>query len=114
MRIRDWSSDVCSADLAGASAKDIALAVIARIGAGGAVGHVIEFSGCAVQEMTMEERLTLCNMSIEAGARRGLIAPDATTYQYMHGQPFAPRRRASGRAEETCRASGRGSGCQER
>src|SRR5438309_1231567 len=73
----------------GVTAKDVILAIIAKIGAGGAVGHVIEYAGSAVRAMTIEERLTMCNMSIEAGARAGMVAPDDTTYQYLSGRPFA-------------------------
>ena len=74
----------------GVSAKDIILALIARIGAGGGTGCVIEYCGGAIRALGMEERMTVCNMSIEAGARAGLIAPDATTFQYLHGRPYAP------------------------
>jgi 3-isopropylmalate/(R)-2-methylmalate dehydratase large subunit len=76
---------------AGVTAKDVILAIIAKIGAGGAVGHVIEYAGSAVRAMSIEERLTMCNMSIEAGARAGMVAPDDTTYQYLSGRPFAPK-----------------------
>lgn len=75
---------------AGVSAKDIILAIIGRIGAGGAVGHVIEYTGQAIRELSMEARMTLCNMSIEAGARAGMVAPDETTYQWLQGRPHAP------------------------
>jgi 3-isopropylmalate/(R)-2-methylmalate dehydratase large subunit len=75
----------------GVTSKDVILAVIARIGANGATGHVIEYAGSAVRAMSMEQRLTLCNMSIEAGARSGLVAPDDTTYAYLAGKPFAPK-----------------------
>jgi len=74
----------------GVSAKDVILAVIAKIGAAGAVGHVVEYAGATVRAMSIEERLTLCNMSIEAGARAGMVAPDDTTFQYLSGRPFAP------------------------
>ncbi len=74
----------------GVSAKDVILSLIARIGVGGATGHVIEYTGSAVQAMDMEERMTVCNMSIEGGARAGMIAPDDTTFQYLAGRPFAP------------------------
>ena len=67
----------------GVTAKDIALALIARIGVGGATGHVIEYTGSAIRALEMEGRMTLCNMSIEAGARAGMIAPDDTTFQYL-------------------------------
>src|SRR5713101_5148192 len=76
---------------AGVSAKDIILSLIARIGIGGATGSVIEYCGPAIRALSMEERMTVCNMSIEAGARGGLIAPDETTYQYMSGRHFAPK-----------------------
>jgi 3-isopropylmalate/(R)-2-methylmalate dehydratase large subunit len=88
---------------AGISAKDIALAVIARIGAGGANGHAIEFAGSTIRSLSMEGRLTLCNMSIEAGGRCGMIAPDETTFRYLRGRPYAPRGIAFDRAvEEWC------------
>jgi 3-isopropylmalate/(R)-2-methylmalate dehydratase large subunit len=74
----------------GVTAKDVILAVIARIGTGAAAGHVIEYSGAAIRAMSMEERLTVCNMSIEAGARAGLVAPDDTTFEYLAGRPYAP------------------------
>jgi 3-isopropylmalate/(R)-2-methylmalate dehydratase large subunit len=76
---------------AGVTAKDLALALIARIGTDGATGHVIEYAGDAVRALSMEGRMTLCNMSIEAGARAGMIAPDWTTFAYLEGRPFAPR-----------------------
>ncbi|GAA1827071.1 3-isopropylmalate dehydratase large subunit [Pseudonocardia ailaonensis] len=79
---------------AGVSAKDVALAMIGRIGTGGAQGHVIEYRGAAVEAMSMESRLTLCNMSIEAGAKAGMIAPDAVTAEYLRGRPYAPAGRA--------------------
>ena len=75
---------------AGVSAKDLALAVIARIGVAGAAGHVIEYAGSAIEGMSMEGRLTLCNMSIEAGGRAGMIAPDESTFAYLAGRPYAP------------------------
>ncbi len=75
----------------GVTAKDIILAVIARIGIGGATGHVLEYTGLAIRSLTMEERMTICNMSIEAGARAGLVAPDDTTFEYVAGRPFAPK-----------------------
>jgi 3-isopropylmalate/(R)-2-methylmalate dehydratase large subunit len=75
----------------GVSAKDIILAVIARIGIGGGTGCVIEYCGSAIRSLSMEERMTVCNMSIEGGARAGLIAPDDTTYQYMAGRQYAPK-----------------------
>jgi 3-isopropylmalate/(R)-2-methylmalate dehydratase large subunit len=74
----------------GVSAKDVILAIIARIGAGGGTGHAVEYAGPVVAGMSVEERLTLCNMSIEAGARAGMVAPDETTFVYLHGRPHAP------------------------
>jgi len=74
----------------GVFAKDAILKLISEIGIGGATGHVIEYTGSAVKSMTMEERMTICNMSIECGARAGLIAPDAVTFQYLLGKPGAP------------------------
>jgi 3-isopropylmalate/(R)-2-methylmalate dehydratase large subunit len=85
---------------AGIAAKDIALAVIAHIGADGATGHAIEFAGSAIRELSMEGRLTLCNMSIEAGARCGMIAPDETTFTYLQRRPYAPEGREFDRAVE--------------
>jgi 3-isopropylmalate/(R)-2-methylmalate dehydratase large subunit len=74
----------------GVTAKDMILALIARIGIGGGTGSVIEYAGSAVRSLDMEERMTLCNMSIEAGARAGMIAPDDTTIEYLAGRPYAP------------------------
>lgn len=74
----------------GVTAKDIILAVIAKIGTGGGQGHVIEYRGSTIEALSMEARMTICNMSIEAGARAGMIAPDATTYEYLRGRPHAP------------------------
>ena len=71
-------------------AKDLILSVIGRIGAAGGTGHVIEYAGAAIRALSMEGRMTVCNMSIEAGARAGLIAPDATTFAYLDGRPMAP------------------------
>jgi 3-isopropylmalate/(R)-2-methylmalate dehydratase large subunit len=75
---------------AGVTAKDVILAVIARLGVAGGAGQVFEYAGAAVRRMGVEERLTLCNMSIEAGARAGLVAPDDTTFEYLAGRPEAP------------------------
>jgi 3-isopropylmalate/(R)-2-methylmalate dehydratase large subunit len=83
---------------AGIAAKDIALAIIAQIGADGAQGHAIEFAGSAIAALSMEGRMTLCNMSIEAGGRCGVVAPDATTFGYLQGRPFAPQGEAFDRA----------------
>jgi 3-isopropylmalate/(R)-2-methylmalate dehydratase large subunit len=75
----------------GVGAKDIALSVIARIGTNGGQGHAIEYAGRAIRALTMEGRLTLCNLAIEAGARTGMVAPDETTFAYVKGRPFAPK-----------------------
>src|SRR6516162_6310065 len=76
---------------AGIGAKDIVLSIIAHIGADGAQGHAIEYAGSAIRALSMEGRLTLCNLSIEAGARCGMVAPDATTFAYLKSRPFAPK-----------------------
>jgi 3-isopropylmalate/(R)-2-methylmalate dehydratase large subunit len=78
----------------GVTAKDIILAIIAKIGVGGGTGYVFEYRGEAIRALSMEERMTICNMSIEGGARAGMIAPDDTTFEYIAGRPFAPRERA--------------------
>ncbi len=91
---------------AGVAAKDIALAIIAQIGADGAQGHAIEFAGNAIAALSMEARMTLCNMSIEAGGRLGAIAPDATTFAYLKDRPFAPKGSAFDAAVETWSALG--------
>ncbi|MBI2205981.1 MAG: 3-isopropylmalate dehydratase large subunit [Candidatus Rokubacteria bacterium] len=75
----------------GVTAKDVILAIIATIGAGGGVGHAIEYAGSAFRAMSMDGRMTVCNMSIEAGARCGMVAPDETTYAFVEGKPFAPK-----------------------
>ena len=75
----------------GVNAKDVILAIIAKIGAGGGVRHAIEYAGSTIRAMSMDERMTVCNMSIEAGARAGMIAPDDTTFAYIEGRPLAPR-----------------------
>jgi 3-isopropylmalate/(R)-2-methylmalate dehydratase large subunit len=76
---------------AGVTAKDLILAIIARIGVGGGTGHVIEYRGPGIEALSMEERMTVCNMSIEAGARAGMIAPDETTFAWLEGRERAPR-----------------------
>jgi 3-isopropylmalate/(R)-2-methylmalate dehydratase large subunit len=73
------------------SAKDIILAIINRIGTGGGVGHVVEYRGQAIEALSMEGRMTICNMSIEGGARAGMVAPDETTFAYVKGRPHAPK-----------------------
>jgi 3-isopropylmalate/(R)-2-methylmalate dehydratase large subunit len=75
----------------GVTAKDLILAIIGRIGTAGGTGHVIEYAGQAIRDLSMEGRMTVCNMSIEGGARAGLIAPDETTYNYIKGRPMAPK-----------------------
>ena len=93
----------------GVTAKDLILAIIGRIGVGGGTGHVLEYRGAVIRALSMEERMTVCNMSIEAGARAGMIAPDETTYRYLESRPRAPqgrglgaRARALARAAERC------------
>jgi len=88
----------------GVTAKDIILALLARIGIGGGTGHVFEYRGEAIRALSMEQRMTICNMSIEGGARAGLIAPDETTFAYVEGRPHAPK----GRAWEDAVAAWRG------
>src|SRR4051795_5694349 len=75
----------------GSTAKDVILAVIARIGTGGGQGYVLEYRGEAIRKLSMEARMTICNMSIEAGARAGMIGPDETTFEYLQGRPHAPQ-----------------------
>ncbi len=82
----------------GCTAKDIVLAIIGRIGTAGGTGHVIEFAGEAIRALDMAGRMTVCNMSIEAGARAGMIAPDETTFDYVRGKPYAPKGEALDRA----------------
>jgi len=90
----------------GVTAKDMILAIIGRIGVDGAVGHVIEYTGEAVRALSMEGRMTVCNMSIEGGARAGMIAPDETTFEYLRGRPFAPQGEDWDAAVEAWRALG--------
>ena len=75
----------------GVSAKDLILAIIAKIGTGGGQGHIIEYRGEAIRKLSMEARMTICNMSIEAGARAGMVAPDETTFEYVKGREYAPK-----------------------
>src|ERR1700742_1850107 len=74
----------------GVTAKDVILALIAKIGTGGGQGHMIEYRGSAIEALSMEARMTICNMTIEAGARAGMVAPDETTFAYLEGRPYAP------------------------
>jgi len=89
---------------AGVTAKDLVLAAIGRLGVDGGVGHVIEYAGPAIESLSMEGRLTICNMSIEAGARAGMIAPDETTFAYLEGRPGVPQGAAWERALDRWRA----------
>ena len=89
---------------AGSTAKDIILAIIAKIGTGGGQGYVLEYRGQAIRELSMEGRMTICNMSIEAGARAGMIAPDDTTFAYIKGRPHAPEGEDWDRAVEYWRS----------
>ena len=95
-RPRSMAVEVVGSLASDVTAKDLALAVVGTLGTGGGAGHVIEYRGAAVRGLSMEGRMTLCNMSIEAGARAGMVAPDQTTYAYLRGRPHAP----SGREEE--------------
>ncbi len=90
-----WMSVEVEGELApGVTAKDVILAVIGEIGTGGGIGHVIEYRGSAIRTLSMEGRMTVCNMSIEAGAKAGLVAPDDTTFEYLEGRAHAPRAQA--------------------
>ena len=84
----------------GVTAKDVILGIIGRIGVNGGVGHVIEYTGEAIRSLSMDGRMTVCNMSIEAGARAGMIAPDGTTFEYLRGRRFAPQGKAFDAAVE--------------
>ena len=97
-RPKTLAVNVSGALAAGVTAKDLILALIGHIGVGGGSGHVLEYRGSAIRALGMEERMTVCNMSIEAGARAGMIAPDDTTYAYLEGRARAPRGAAWQRA----------------
>ena len=87
-----WMSVYVGGELQpGVTAKDVILAIIGQIGTGGGIGHVIEYRGPVIEALSMEGRMTVCNMSIEAGAKAGLIAPDETTFEYLQGREFAPK-----------------------
>jgi 3-isopropylmalate/(R)-2-methylmalate dehydratase large subunit len=103
-RPRTLEARIDGARAPGVTAKDVILALIGRIGTAGATGHVIEYTGEAVRALSMEERMTVCNMSIEAGARAGMIAPDRVTEDYLEGRPRAPRAAAWDRAAARWRA----------
>jgi len=90
-RPRTMSVEVTGELGPGVTAKDVILAIINEIGVNGGIGHVIEYRGEAIRNLSMEERMTICNMSIEAGARAGLVAPDEATFEYMKGRPHAPK-----------------------
>lgn len=90
-RARTMKIEVVGQPAPGITAKDIALAIIGKTGSGGGNGHVVEFCGPAVRQLSMEGRMTLCNMAIELGAKAGLIAPDETTFSYLKGRQFAPK-----------------------
>jgi 3-isopropylmalate/(R)-2-methylmalate dehydratase large subunit len=88
--LKTFAVDVSGTLVRGVTAKDLVLALVARIGFGGATGYVLEYCGSAIRALSMDERMTVCNMSIETGARAGLVAPDDTTFEYVAGRPFAP------------------------
>jgi len=96
----------------GVTAKDLVLAIIGRIGVNGGTGHVLEYRGSGVEAMSMDERMTLCNMSIEAGARAGMVAPDQTTFDYLKGRPRAPQGEAWQRAVADWRTLGSDPGAE--
>ncbi len=96
--LKTYAVNVTGALASGVTSKDIILNLISRIGVGGGTGHVFEYRGEAIEALTMEQRMTICNMSIEGGARAGLIAPDDTTFEYVAGRPHAPAGEAFDRA----------------
>jgi len=100
-----WMAVTVDGELrSGVTAKDVILAIIGRLGTGGGIGHVIEYRGSAIRALSMEGRMTVCNMSIEAGAKAGLIAPDDTTFAYLEGRAHAPRGAAWERALDDWRS----------
>mgnify|MGYP001429767551 CR=1 FL=1 len=90
-KAKNFAINVSGSLAPGVTAKDLVLAIIGRLGTAGATGHTIEYRGAAIRELSMEARMTLCNMAIEAGARAGLVAVDDTTIEYIAGRPFAPK-----------------------
>ena len=90
-KAKTFAIDVSGRIAGGVTAKDLMLAIIGKIGVNGGTGHVIEYRGAAIEALSMDERMTVCNMSIEAGARAGMIAPDDTTFDYLRGRPHARR-----------------------
>jgi 3-isopropylmalate/(R)-2-methylmalate dehydratase large subunit len=100
---RNLEARVIGSRAPGVGAKDLILALIGKIGTAGATGHVIEYTGDAIRALSMEERMTVCNMSIEAGARAGMIAPDEVTFAYLEGRPRAPQGKEWGSAVERWR-----------
>jgi 3-isopropylmalate/(R)-2-methylmalate dehydratase large subunit len=111
-RPKTFALNVEGALNAGVTAKDLILYIIGRIGVSGGTGHVLEYRGTAIRALSMEERMTVCNMSIEAGARAGMIAPDETTYSYLKGRPRAPAGDAWERALERWRGLPSDAGAQ--
>ncbi len=88
---RPWPITVDGELQPGVTAKDVILAIIGKIGTGGGIGHIIEYRGSTIRSLSMEGRMTICNMSIEAGAKAGMIAPDDTTFAYVEGRAHAPK-----------------------
>ena len=99
-KAKNFAVNVTGSLTDGVTAKDLVLAIIGRLGTAGATGHTIEYRGEAIRQLSMEGRMTLCNMSIEAGARAGLVAVDDTTISYLHGRPFAPKGEQWNQAED--------------
>ncbi len=103
-KLRTLAIDVSGELHGGVTAKDLILAIIGQIGVGGGTGHVIEYRGATIRGFDMDQRMTVCNMSIEAGARAGMVAPDETTYRYLHGRARVPQGEAWERALEQWQA----------